>query len=169
MKTTQMKAFREIRVAIVEDDPYARDLMALLMWRDWRTRVVAEVGQPDEVPAVIEAEKPDLILFDADDLAKVERLVAVLNDTSHLTDGLKVLCIATRPDKTAIHRCLQKPFCGYLLRAEIAYALVWGVSLACKGKWVATPSVMAKSGPPPSGSVVLKDLPGYPGLTPQEA
>jgi len=32
----------EIQVVIVEDDPYARDLMAMLLARDWRTRVVAE-------------------------------------------------------------------------------------------------------------------------------
>ena len=59
--------YREIRVAIVEDDPYARDLMALLMWRDWRTRVVAEVGRPEDIRHVLEEENPNLILLGADD------------------------------------------------------------------------------------------------------
>ena len=58
--------YQEIRVAIVEDDPYARDLMALLLWRDWRTRVVAEVAHPREVRPILEEERPDLILLGAD-------------------------------------------------------------------------------------------------------
>ena len=34
---------KDIRVLIVEDDPYARDMMSLGLTRDWRTRVVGEV------------------------------------------------------------------------------------------------------------------------------
>ena len=51
--------YQEIRVAIVEDDPYARDLMAMLMWRDWRTRVVAEVAHPEDIRHILKEEIPD--------------------------------------------------------------------------------------------------------------
>ena len=40
---------KDIRVLIVEDDPYARDLMALLLTRDWRTQVIGELGKKEEV------------------------------------------------------------------------------------------------------------------------
>jgi DNA-binding NarL/FixJ family response regulator len=33
---------KELNVIIVEDDPYARDFMSMLLRRDWRTRVVGE-------------------------------------------------------------------------------------------------------------------------------
>jgi CheY-like chemotaxis protein len=35
---------KEYRAIIVEDDPFACDLMGLLLARDWRTHVVAELG-----------------------------------------------------------------------------------------------------------------------------
>jgi hypothetical protein len=33
---------KELNVIIVEDDPYARDFMSMLLRRDWRTQVVGE-------------------------------------------------------------------------------------------------------------------------------
>ena len=161
--------YREIRVAIVEDDPYARDLMALLMWRDWRTRVVAEVGHPEDIRHVLEEENPNLILLDADDPDKVSRLAEAIQASPAETGELKILCVATLPDRTALERCLAARFHGYLVRSEIAYALVWAVSLARTGQWVTTPSIVGLVDPFPIDAVVIKDLPGFPGLTPQEA
>jgi len=40
---------KDIRVLIVEDDPYARDLMSLLLTRDWRTRVIGEATGKQEL------------------------------------------------------------------------------------------------------------------------
>ena len=108
--------YREIRVAIVEDDPYARDLMALLMWRDWRTRVVAEIGRPEDIRHVLEEENPNLILLGADDPDKVSRLVEAVQASTAETGELKILCVATSPDRTALERCLIARFHGYLLR-----------------------------------------------------
>jgi DNA-binding NarL/FixJ family response regulator len=161
--------YREIRVAIVEDDPYARDLMALLMWRDWRTRVVAEVGHPQDIRHVLKEENPNLILLGADDPDKISRLAEAIQASPAETGELKILCVATCPDRTALERCLAARFHGYLVRSEIAYALVWAVSLAGTGQWVTTPSILGLVDPFPIESVVIKDLPGFPGLTPQEA
>jgi DNA-binding NarL/FixJ family response regulator len=161
--------YREIRVAIIEDDPYARDLMALLMWRDWRTRVVAEVGHPEDIRRVLEEENPNLIILDADDPDKVSRLVEAIQASPAEKGELKILCVTTSPDRTALERCLAAPSHGYLLRSEIAYALVWAVSLTRTGHWVTTPSILGLIDPFPIEPVVIKDLPGFPGLTPQEA
>lgn len=161
--------YREIRVAIVEDDPYARDLMALLMWRDWRTRVVAEVGQPEDIHPTLDEEHPDFIILDVDDPDKVNRLADAIQASSVETGELKILCVATSPDRTTLERILASQFHGYLLRNEIGYALVWAVCLARTGQWVATPSILELTDPFPLDPVVIKDLPGYPGLTRQEA
>ena len=40
---------KDIQVLIIEDDPYARDLMALLLTRDWRTRVIGEIANEHEL------------------------------------------------------------------------------------------------------------------------
>lgn len=161
--------YREIRVAIIEDDPYARDLMALLLWRDWRTRVVAEVAHPEDIYRVLEEKKLNLILLNADEPDNVSRLAEAIQRSSAETDELKILCVATSPDRAALNRCLAAYFHGYLLRNEIAYALVWAVSLASLGQWVTTPSILGLADPFPINPVVIKDLPGFPGLTPQEA
>jgi len=159
--------YHEIRIAIVEDDPYARDLMALLMWRDWRTRVVAEAGRPEAIRPVLREENPDLILLGADAPDRVRRLAEVLQAAPEAK--VQVLCVATRPDRTTLEHCLAARFEGYLCRSEIAYALVWAVSLAGTGQWVTTPSVLGLVDPFPVESIVIKDLPGFPGLTTQEA
>ena len=36
----------EFQIAIVEDDPFARNWMALLAARDWRTRLAGEFDEP---------------------------------------------------------------------------------------------------------------------------
>jgi len=40
---------KDIQVLIIEDDPYARDLMTLLLTRDWRTHVVGEIQGQHEL------------------------------------------------------------------------------------------------------------------------
>jgi DNA-binding NarL/FixJ family response regulator len=165
----ELSMYREIRVAIVEDDPYARDLMALLMWRDWRTRVVGEVGHPQEIHHVLGEESPDLLLLGADNPDRVNQLAEAIQAAQVETGELKVLCVATLPDRTALERCLAAQFHGYLLRSEIAYALVWAVSLARTGQWVITPSILNLIDPFPVRAVAIRDLPGFPGLTRQEA
>ena len=161
--------YKEIRVALVEDDPYARDLMALLLWRDWRTRVVAEVAHPREIRHVLEAEAPDLILLGADDPERVNRLAEAIQASPAQMREPRTLCVATSPGRAVLERCLAARFQGYLLRSEIAYALVWAVSLAGTGRWVTTPSIVGLVDPFPVEPVIIQDLPGFPGLTPQEA
>ena len=34
---------KDLYVLLIEDDPFARDLMSMLMSRDWRTRVIGEL------------------------------------------------------------------------------------------------------------------------------
>jgi hypothetical protein len=40
-------------VLILEDDLYACDFMAMLLIRDWRTRVVASIGTLEELPKTL--------------------------------------------------------------------------------------------------------------------
>jgi DNA-binding NarL/FixJ family response regulator len=132
------------------------------MWRDWRTRVVAEVGHPEDIRHVLEEENPNLILLNADDPDKVSWLVEAIQASPAETGELKILCVATLPDRTALERCLAARYHGYLVRSEIAYALVWAVSLARTGQWVTTPSIVGLVDPFPIDPVVIKEPPWLP-------
>jgi len=48
---------KELNVIIVEDDPYARDFMSMLLRRDWRTRVVGEFISLSEKEIVVKTIK----------------------------------------------------------------------------------------------------------------
>ena len=58
----------DIQLIILEDDPFARNWMALLAARDWRTRLVGEFDQPLKVIPVLhqKASFVDVILMDTD-------------------------------------------------------------------------------------------------------
>ena len=58
----------EVWVLVVEDDPYARDLMVMMLTRDWRTRVVAETTDEQSVATVLQdsTKRVDIILLDTE-------------------------------------------------------------------------------------------------------
>lgn len=59
---------QDIRVMIYESDPFARNWMALLLARDWRTKIVGEGSKPAEVVAFLQQPDPeiDLVLLNAE-------------------------------------------------------------------------------------------------------
>jgi len=59
---------KDIRVLIIEDDPYAQDLMSLLLTRDWRTRVVAEVSNKTELEEFLDQgdSRIDVVVVDVE-------------------------------------------------------------------------------------------------------
>jgi response regulator RpfG family c-di-GMP phosphodiesterase len=58
---------RDARVFILEQDPYARQWMALLLARDWRTQEVGEASEIEQACQALQAtrERVDLVLLDA--------------------------------------------------------------------------------------------------------
>ena len=59
---------KDILVTIVSDDIYSQNWMCLLLVRDWRTRVIAELTLHDNLAKSIKPmlPKPDLLLVDLD-------------------------------------------------------------------------------------------------------
>ena len=59
---------KDIRVLIVEDDPYARDLMSLLLTRDWRTRVIGEASGKQELIEFLDQPQTnvDILILDTE-------------------------------------------------------------------------------------------------------
>lgn len=137
---------KEARVLIVDDDPFAENWMALLLARDWRTRVVGEAASLEEMLSALNAveEKPNFVLLNLDLLESIQdwgKLVPQIAPlAAPLVAPLPVLLVA----KTARRIEQIDPFagfCGCVLKAEIRYALGWAVALAEPDQWVITPGV----------------------------
>jgi DNA-binding NarL/FixJ family response regulator len=134
---------KDIRVLIIEDDPYARDLMSLLLTRDWRTRVVGEV-----------ADEGDLVLFLRDEMQKVD---VVILDTempgepgiparlAALSKGMvvppRILYTGIKPNRLILEQVMSGGCTGYILKQEVLYSLGFAVALAARGNCVITPGI----------------------------
>ena len=134
---------KEIRVIIVEDDPYSRDLMAMLLSRDWRTRVVAELGSTQDVDRYLSQEhnKADIVLLDTEmpgDSAWPFRIVAAFQATPN---SPTIICTGTQVELSALKRFARGELGGYLLKGEILYSLAAAVSQSFAGHKVVTPAI----------------------------
>jgi DNA-binding NarL/FixJ family response regulator len=138
---------REIRVLIIEDDPYARDLMAMLLARDWRTRVVAELGSDseDQLKELIKAANHhiDLIILDTETPADPHWPAHAAEIVMAAQVVPAILYTCTRPDMSVFERLPRMDKGGYLIKSEILYALASAAYLAADGNWVITPGVQA--------------------------
>ena len=134
---------REIRVLIVEEDPFARQWMALILARDWRTQLVGEVDELNNpfFAAIRNVKRIDLILLDADlvNPSNLQKIQSRLADK----DLAKVLVIGNSPSQDVQQQIVHNPVCvGYILKSEIKYSLAWAADFCTNGKWVITPGLL---------------------------
>lgn len=134
----------DIRVSIIEEDPFAMNWMAMLLARDWRTKVVNESRTIYGLLKNLEngLEHTDLILLDADLInpKSVQKFQKELKNHRN-TNILVVGNLASRVVWKTISKELYVS--GYILKSEINYSLAWAADLAADGHWVATPGVQA--------------------------
>ena len=107
---------KDIRVLIVEDDAYARDLMALLLTRDWRTQVIGEVGQKEELGDFINHHQGpvDLIILDTENPRGPNWPFDITDQLKGLPKSPAILYTATRADADILHRLSRIGFGGYV-------------------------------------------------------
>jgi len=135
---------KDIRVLIIEDDPYARDLMALLLARDWRTRVVGEVANQADVRRFFAQPEQgvEIIIIDTEMPWDQGWLPEILDSVVSSSPTSRVLFTGTRGDQDILERALRNGWsCGYVLKHEILYALATAVVVAARGRWVITPAI----------------------------
>ena len=165
------------RVLIVEDDFYARHWMEMLLRRDWRTRVVKQVGSPvDLVGALSDLDKHnrkvDVVLIDTDIPLDDSWLTDVLKKLSDFNAGQieehkakkqrytppVLLFTGVNPNYRISNLASTPSFGGYILKDEIRYSLAWAVTFTGKGRKVITPGVQnlfTGSNSLPKGSMIL--------------
>jgi hypothetical protein len=133
----------EFKVLILEDDPFARNWMALLAARDWRTRLAGEFDQPLKIIPFLhqKATFVDLILMDTDIPGGEDWIPQILGAISGLKNPPAILCTGIRANPDVLGRMFHPCFVGYILKNEINYSLAWAIDYALSGKWVVTEGV----------------------------
>jgi len=135
---------KDLNVLLIEDDPYARDLMSMLLARDWRTRVAAETDSEEDVRRLLNdpIQKVDAVLLDTEvpgDSDWPFRIAQVARDSGSKPD---VLFTATKGNADTLDRAVTDGHGGYLLKPEIRYSMASAVAIASKnGQFVITPSI----------------------------
>jgi DNA-binding NarL/FixJ family response regulator len=132
---------KKIRVLIVEDDRYALEMMSLLLRCDWRTQVIGKIAQMAARPEQLQAFQADLILVGGDGPEQVDRLSGILEQIHTIHPQSKIVYAARQVSPALLGRFAAPGFFGCLLKAEIAYSLVWALVLAARGEWVITPGL----------------------------
>lgn len=150
----------EIKVVIVEDDFYSRNMMELLLRRDWRTRVAAEVDSPNELSNLLKEfeqhhEQVNLVLIDTDIPRNQRWLPNVLKVIQQTSFQPAILFTSAIPDPTVIRMLEQPNVVGYVLKDEIRYSLAWAIWLANQQRRVVTTGVHALMETP---SLLREDL-----------
>jgi DNA-binding NarL/FixJ family response regulator len=132
---------KEIQVIILEDDPFARNWMTLLVARDWRTKVVGDLNRPDMLPVFFKqnpALNIDIIVVDTETPMGgdwVQKTAKVIRDSGR---SARILCTGIVASERILSKLADPISVGYVLKGEIPYSLAWAINLAMQGNWVAT-------------------------------
>jgi DNA-binding NarL/FixJ family response regulator len=150
---------KDIRVLIIEDDPYARDLMSLLLTRDWRTRVVGEIADEGDLTLLLHDEmlKADVVILDTEmpDEPGIPARLAEL--TREMLAPPQILYTGTKTNRDILEKVMSGNCSGYVLKQDILYALGSAVALAACGSCVITPGIhkAAQRYAFPNGTIIL--------------
>lgn len=162
-------------VLILEDDLYACDFMAMLLIRDWRTRVVASIGSVAELSEMLNRpdKKVDLVLIDTEVPEHSDWLLTAVDlIKSSKQPTCAILCTGTKPHRQTLDQVIRLNCGGYVMKGEIGYGLAAAARQAARGRWVITAGVerlaLEQQISLPSHRVVLKSRVDLGPLTPRE-
>lgn len=165
---------KEIHAIIVEDDPFSRDFMSMLLRRDWRTRVVGEYGSDCAIElhhALRQAaRRVDVLVVDTEVPTDEQWPMKVAQITRSLARPPVVLYTCTSPLQHTLEHVVGTSGSGYISKREILYALASAVSMAARGYFVMTPSVQMIAGKVdlPERAVVMDGMIPVAQFTPRE-
>lgn len=166
---------KDIHVAILEDDLFSRNWMALLLVRDWRTRVIGEFSSYVELCAFLKNayQVIDILIVDVDlfdEHFSIQEICDTLGAGGHET---KILLTGVRPNPGVFRQMDNERVCGYILKSEVGYSLSWVISFIDDGYWVLTPGTQAFAQSinylQPENRLILDGRNAIPGFTDHEA
>lgn len=165
---------KQINIVLVEDDFYSRHLMEMLLRRDWRTRILKQVGNPVDLCAALadldeHNEKVHLILIDTDIPQNETWLPEALKKLSDYNTSQEeefksskykyippvILFTGVNPNPHIMNLANHPGFAGYILKEEVRYSLAWAATLAVEGHTVITPGVQKFFGNFKRGTLII--------------
>lgn len=166
---------KDILVATMDDDLFSRNWMALIMVRDWRTRLIGEITSLAELNILLK--KPlinlDILLLSVDSLSYETNLKELIRTLKDSKPQIKILCTGVHCQEKILKYLDDDLFCGYILKNEIGYALAWAISFAYEGNWIYTPSTLAMTikmnAPIFKQKMVLAGRSEFPGFSDRES
>lgn len=142
-----------VRVLIVDDDPLVRAALTIIVGRSPGMSVVAEAADGSEVPGLVAAHSPDVVLMDirmpnVDGLAATELLRSQ-------PDPPEIIMLTTFHADEYVLRALRAGASGFLLKDTPAADLVRAVAKVAAGEPILSPAVtrqlIAHIGQPDAG------------------
>lgn len=166
---------KDILVAILEDDAFSKNWMALLLVRDWRTRVVAEFKTRVELCEFLDNNfQPfDLLIVDVDLFRETFTVDDICENLEERNQTTKILLTGVNSDDKILKQLPNDRVVGYILKGEVGYSLSWMISFAFEGYWVYTPRTYSMAinmnRPIPDNRLVLDGRKQIPGFTDHES
>jgi len=166
---------KDILVTILEDDLFSQNWMALLLVRDWRTRVIAEFGTRVELCEFLEKDYApfDILIMDVDlfgEIYSVDDICDLLSDKAH---SAKILLTGVEPNPRIVKLLDNDRVVGYVLKGEVGYSLSWIISFAFEGHWIFTPGTFSLANNLnlviPENRLILDGRKKIPGFTDHES
>ena len=117
--------------------------MALLLVRDWRTRLVGEFDSRSDLFASVDDlnQKFDVLIIDVDLLGEYFKLEEFCQSLQSKYQPIKILLTGIRPDLKILQQIRDGQIAGYVLKSEVGYALSWVITFVSEGHWVLTPGI----------------------------
>jgi DNA-binding NarL/FixJ family response regulator len=131
-----------LRVLVVDDHPVVRTGLRGMLAADPAIDVVAEAGSGEEALALVERDRPDVVLMDLR-MPGMDGVTA----TALITErhpGVRVIVVTTYDTDTDILRAVEAGATGYLLKDTPRDQLAAAVHAASRGETVLAPPVAAK-------------------------
>lgn len=166
---------KDILVAILEDDSFSSNWMALLMVRDWRTRLVGEFKNRVELCQYLNDYHPkfDVLVLDVDLFNEEFTLDDICQNLAENDRTTKVLLTGIKPRADVMKQIHDARICGYVMKGEVGYSLSWIITFAHQGHWVLTPGTLRLANqinyPLPKDKLILDGRRNLPGFTDHEA
>lgn len=166
---------KDILVAILEDDVFARNWMALLMVRDWRTRLVGEFGTQHEFFTFIEnpVQPFDILILDTDLFGEQFTIDEICQPLAAKRPDVKILLTGNQPNLNVLRQVANQRVYGYVLKSDVGYSLSWVITFVYEGHRVFSPGTQKIAYDSnfilPPNAVVLDGRKSIPGFTDHEA
>ena len=166
---------KDINVIVFEDDFFSRNWMSLILARDWRTHIVADVKDDCELREVIHTTSTpiDVIIVDAEFYPNLRWVKELLVEIRTCFEDVKVIFTSVNTLPGIAYYINNPNVKGYLTKEHIQYSLAWAVDFVANGEWVLTEEAaldLARSGLSlPAPGIIMNGRDNYAHLTPSQA